>query len=108
MNYEVPKGFEDFISNAEELRKQYESIQSSSSSTLPLDAMVYSVYTLESLDDDHRSVSIGDRPMPVPSLRNLKSLHKLCAEINDFAASIVKGYVWQMDPFCVYVVKVRE
>ena len=97
MEYQVPKGFEDFISSAETLLGQYASTSSSA-----LDTVVYTIYTLQD------SSNTQQRKGLVPSLKNLQYLQQLCAEINAFASTIFKGYIWHHDPFRLYVIKVRE
>ena len=98
MEYQIPKGFEDFVSNAETLLGQFDSFPSSSSA---IDVVVYSVFALHDLDDGR----CDDRP---PSIQDLKYLHQLCADINAYASSIYKEYIWYKDVFRLYVVKVRE
>ena len=98
MEYQVPKGFEDFISSAETLLGQY----ASTSSTSALDTVVYTIYTLQDSNNTQQRKGL------VPSLKNLQYLQQLCAEINAFASTIYKGYIWHHDPFRLYVIKVRE
>ena len=98
MEYQIPKGFEDFVSNAETLLGQFDSFPSSSSA---LDVVVYSVFVLHEFDNER----CYDQ---APSAKDLKSLCQLCTEINDYASSIYKDYIWYMDAFRLYVMKVRK
>ena len=97
MEYQIPKGFEDFVSNAETLLGQFDSFPSSSA----LDVVVYSVFVLHEFDNER----CYDQ---APSEKDLQYLLQLCTEINDYASSIYKDYIWYMDTFRLYVIKVRK
>ena len=96
MEYQIPKGFEEFVSDAETLLGQFDSFPSSSTAS---DIVIYSVYTLQHKNDscDH-----------VPPIKNLKYLYRLCKEINAYASSICQNYIWCKDGFRLYVTKVQK